>query len=266
MEKELKQEKEAFLTHYNYAECLNCLVNKCSVKCNLNLNKKGLPLLRSKQNLIDLTKRSLEEEHKIVEIDKDYSYASTSWLPIKSYYLLFNQMLTIEYIILADKKAFNLTHKKCIERFTKRLENKEIEFNDLSIINKVYDKGIFNCHDIPGANLSKKISHDRMFVLAMHKIADYKLEEWRRVKKIESFRKKENKKKKEEFLNKFRLSVFEFPYYMRIKANYRDFAFIDAVSSKETALYFNSYYSLTIGFYNRLKELEKQLLMMRSSK
>jgi len=257
-----EKEKEAFRTHYNYADCLTDLINNSSLKYNLKLNFKKLPYLKEKQNLITLTKKSLEDEYKIVQMDKEYSYASTSWLPIKSYYLIFNQLLTVEYIIKIQKKVFNSKHSTCIREFTRKLEKKEIEFNE-PILNEVYDKTIFSYHDVPGANLSRRISKERRYKLAMAKASDYKLNEWKRGQSIESFKTKKNREKKKEYLKSFKFSIFEFPYYMRIRSNYRDFAFIEGVSIGETASYFECYYLFTMGFYKRLNDLQKSLMKMR---
>ena len=74
-----------------------------TLQYNNSLQKAGLPDIDQKKNLIVLTKKSLSDEKKIVDIDKDYSYASTSWLPVKSYYLIFNVLLTVEYVIKIQK-------------------------------------------------------------------------------------------------------------------------------------------------------------------
>ena len=176
---------------------MNNIFNSFSLGCNLKLNRKKLPHLKKKQNLIELTQKSLEDEYKIVRMDKEYSYASTSWLPIKSYYLIFNQLLTIEYIIKIQEKVFNSKHSTCIKEFTRKLEKKEIKFNE-SILNEVYDKMIFKYHDVPGANLSRRISKERRYKLAMAKVSDYKLNEWKRGQSIENFKTKKNREKKKD--------------------------------------------------------------------
>jgi len=259
----VSQEKEAYRTHYNYAECLADLISNSSLSCNLKLKQKKLPDLKEKENLINLTKKSLEDEYKIVNMDKEYSYASTSWLPIKSYYLIFNRLLTIEYIIKAQNNIFKCSHCNCIEEFTRKLANSEISFSD-PLLNTIYCGPVFDYHDVPGANLSRRISKDRRYNLAMAKASDYKLADWKRKKSIEDFKKKVDQEKKKEYLETFKFSIFEFPYYMRIRSNYRDFAFIEGVSIGETAAYFECYYKFTMGFYNLLNKLQNSLIKMRN--
>ena len=203
------------------------------------IRPRPIPLVDLKKNLIDLTKQSLNDEARIVRKDQDYSYASTSWLPVKTYYLLFNMMMTIDYLFTLDSASFKISHAKCSEKFTKRLSDKEIAFVQHQRLNIVYDKTVFFHREAPGANLRAAIVSDQHATQAMKKIAQYKLKEWMRLKKISNFKHARDRREKQSFYDDFRLSIFEFPYHMRLRANYRDFAFIDGVSSAETALYFN---------------------------
>jgi len=257
----LQAERQAFDTHYNYSDCLEHLTNGVSINILKNLNKVHLPDLDSKKNLIELTLKSLKDEHDIVQQDKDYSYASTSWLPVKTYYLLFNLMLTIEYILQVQKSVFNCSHVKCVEEFTRKLESGEIEFSE-PLLNKVFDQYILKEKEISGANLSKRIDIERRYKMAIKKVAKYKLEEWKRKEKV-NIKYKNGRAKRDKYLENFKISVFEFPYYMRIRSNYRDFAFIEGVSSLDTALYFNSYYNFALNFYYALDGLKQSLLKAR---
>ncbi len=91
----------------------------------------------------------------------------------------------------------------------------------------------------------------------------YKQQEWQRQVKIGSFHSHENRRKREVYRQKFRLSIFEFPYHMRLRANYRDFAFIEGVSFTDTANYFNEYYWFTAGLAKTLDGLKRQLVKAR---
>ena len=102
-----KEEKKSFITHYNYSDCLECLTDGVSLKFLNRLNKIQLKHTYRKRNLIELTKKSLEDEYNIVCQDPEYSYASTSWLPIKTYYLIYNLLLTAEYIIQSTESTYS---------------------------------------------------------------------------------------------------------------------------------------------------------------
>lgn len=256
-------EQQAFDTHFNYISCLAKLFNGATLKCTHVLTKAGLPHVDEKKNLISLTKQSLNDEGRIVAMDKDYSYASTSWLPIKAYYLIFNILLTIEYVIKIQKNAFSRGHHACIEEFTRKLKDKEIEFSVLEL-NVVYDQSILNYKNMVGANLSKKTSDVDMYKMAMRKIANYKLEDWKKHSNING-KKTADKARLANYLAKdFFVSIFDFSYFMRIRSNYRDFAFIEGVSTTETARYFNEYLLFTARFVKALEGMNKVLIRARS--
>lgn len=260
-----KMDHPAYTTHFNYINCIFNLLNGATIKYKKYLRKaNSLQHLDLKKNLISLTIKSLKDEYKIVKIDKDYSYASTSWLPIKSYYLIFNTLLTIEYIEKLQESCFNYGHKKCVEEFNRKLNECEIEFSN-QILNQVFDKSILSFRVITGANLSKRINDEDMYKIAMRKIAKYKEEDWRKQNKI-NLRLNIDKRKYQNYLDtKFKVSIFDFFYYMRIRSNYRDFAFIEDVSVDETAEYFRKYYYVTAYFTKAFGGMKKQMVNLRLS-
>lgn len=256
-------EQQAFDTHFNYISCLAKLLDSATIKYTQTLTKAGLPNIDEKKNLIKLTKQSLNDESRIVAIDKDYSYASTSWLPIKAYYLIFNILLTIEYVIKIQKNAFSRGHHSCIEEFTRKLKDKEIEFS-VAELNIVHDQNILSHRNAAGANLSKKTSDGDMCKMAMRKIAYYKLEDWKKRNHYNGKKKTDKAKLAHHLANDFFVSIFDFPYYMRIRSNYRDFAFIEGVSTAETAQYFKKYFAFTVHFVKALEGLKNALVRARS--
>lgn len=262
----LSSGQEAFRTHHNYIRSLLHLMDGSTLShTNVqHITPAPIPLLDEKKNLIDLTRKSLTDEAHIVKTDQHYSYASTSWLPVKTYYLLFNLMMTIEYLFTLDPGSFKISHSKCATRFTTRLASGEIAFSDPKL-NRIYDQTIFTYREPPGTNLRSPFPADQHAALAMKKIARYKLEEWQRQRRIPSFAPQKHRHQKEEFLEKFRLSIFDFPYYMRLRASYRDFAFIEGVSSANTAAYFNDYFAFSRFFFRALRGLKDQLVRARTA-
>ena len=97
----------------------------------------------------------------------------------------------------------------------------------------------------------------------MRKASIYKFESWRNKEKIKDFRTNKSREFRDEYLDKFKISIFEFPYYMRLRCNYRDVSFIDKVSNQDTARYFNAYYYFTLNIFNALNSLKMQILEMR---
>ena len=254
-------EHQAYDTHYNYIKCLCHLMVNTNLEYTGSLRKAKIPDIDTKKNMISLTKKSLHDEYKIVQIDKDYSYASTSWLPVKSYYLIFNILLTIEYIFKTRKSVFRLGHTNCINEFTRKLQNKEIQFSNI-ILNQVFDRSILTYKVRSGANLSTLTSDDDMCEMAIRKVAKYKIDDWKQKYHI-NLRKKTHKSKYQQYLSSFTVSIFDFLYYMRIRSNYRDFAFIDGVTTDETAQYFNTFFDFTRAFVKVLETLERDLKTKR---
>lgn len=258
----MNTEHQAYDTHYNYIKCLCDLMRNTSIQYTGSLRNAALSNLDEKKNLIDLTKKSLNDEYKIVQIDKDYSYASTSWLPVKSYYLIFNILLTIEYVFKIQKSIFRLGHTNCVDEFTRKLESGEIQFSE-PILNQVFNQSILNYVVRSGANLSSRTNNDDMYKMAIRKVAKYKIDDWKNKNHI-NLRKKTHKTKYQQYLSTFKVSIFDFPYYMRIRSNYRDFAFIDGVTTDETAQYFNTFFGFTVHFVKSLEGLKKDLTKIRS--
>lgn len=256
-------EQQAFDTHFNYISCLARLLDGATLKFALSLTKAGLPNVDEKSNLISLTKQSLNDESRIVGIDKDYSYASTSWLPIKVYYLIFNILLTIEYIVKIQKNIFSKGHHACIEEFTRKLKDKEIEFS-VAELNTVYGQSILNYRNAAGANLSKKTCDADMYKMAMRKIANYKVDDWKKRNHINGHKRVDKARLAHYLANDFSVSIFDFPYLMRIRSNYRDFAFIEGVSTTDTARYFNEYMIFTARFVKALEQMKKVLIKARN--
>jgi len=254
-------EHQAYDTHFNYIKCLCGLMKNTNLQYTGSLRKVAIPNMNEKKNLIGLTKKSLNDEYKIVQIDEDYSYASTSWLPIKSYYLIFNILLTIEYIFKVQKSIFRLGHSSCVNEFTRKLNGKEIQFSE-PILNQVFDQSILTHIVKSGANLSSLTNNNDMYKMAIRKIAKYKIEDWKQKNNI-NLKKQADKTKYQQHIESFTFSIFDFSYYMRIRSNYRDFAFINGVTTAETAQYFNTFFSFTFSFAKVLEKMKKELINLR---
>lgn len=255
-------QQQAYRTHFNYISCLASLTNGASMVCSINLRRAQLPDLGVKDNLIDLTRRSLNDENAIVQIDKDYSYASTSWLPVKSYYFLFNILLKTQYILSLERASFGRSHTWCITEFTRKLESQEIQFSEV-ILNQVFDASILRYRVAPGANLSTGTSRIDMYKIALRKIANYKEEDWRRKNNINLRRPADRTRYQNYLQNNFKVSIFDFAYLMRIRSNYRDFAFIEGVSTDDTKEYFESYFNFTMNLARILENMNITLANSR---
>lgn len=258
---ERSDDKYAFDTHLNYITAIRSLCPDLSVSYTNKIIKLSLPELKTKENVISLTNKSLADEYKIIQEDAEYSFASTSWLPVKAYYLIFNFMLTAEYCINPQTKSFKISHTRLISIWNSRLKKGEIVFSekDLGI---VYGKEILDFILPKGSTFKNSTSKDDLYKSAMKMIARYKYEDWKSGLKVK-LGSKEGQVEKQEFLDNLEVSIFDYFYQMRIRSNYRDFAFISGVTSQDTKKYFEIYYSITKNICDSLSKLSKQIQSQR---
>lgn len=255
-----------FKTHLNYISNLSLQSKNLSLAYGNRISvNKNLTKYKTKASLFNLTKQSIENESKIVQIDSSYAKTVCCWMPVKSYYLCFNLMLTILYLITTDENDFKKTHTGLIEMFTLKLKNKEFLFSS-PIFNEVFYCTILDFKMQAGFNISTPVTQNDMenlYKLSMKKIAEYKKEEYRKREKL-NLRKAVDKNKMEKYLkNTFQISIFDFLYQMRIRANYRDFAFIENVSDTEAKIYFDEYYSFLTRFIQALFKLYLEIKSKR---
>ena len=255
-----------FKTHLNYVSNLAYIsknigsVYKNKVRVNTSLYK-----YKTKENLFKLTAKSIADESKIVSLDSAYSKAVCSWIPVKSYYLCYNLMLTILYLITGDEKDFQKGHTQLIDIFNDKLCKGEIEFSQ-PLFNLVFDMSILDFKANSGFNISiPKSQEDRekMYKLSIGKIAKYKRDEYKRKNKL-NIKKVHDKLKLEKYLNtKFKVSIFDFLYPMRIRSNYTDLDFIEDINDIASSYYLNNYYEFLSSFIKSLFKIYKDLKQKR---
>jgi len=256
-----------FLTHLHYVECLNTLSQKLILKDNLNIRNQieESSHLSKKLNLIKLTLKNIKGEYNTILKHPDFAELCVSWISVKSYYLIFNLLLILDYLITGQESSFNLSHEKAINRFKKYLDDNLLFFNK-----EIFNKN-FSCSRImkvkvrPGANVKiMNFTLKERTIQILQKLVRYKLQEFKRREGIKNFRAKKNRKKRDCFLQTNTVNLFEFFYWYRIKANYRDLEFLDKnISSKQFKNFYKSYFGLTINFINAFVPVINKLARVR---
>ncbi len=250
-----------FETHLRYVSLLAKLGRGLSVTCSIipTLSYSDLAKIRDKTRLIELTKQSIKDEHGIVQIDDEYSTAAVLWLPIKSYYLTYHLLCVVDYLLTGKPAILRTKHGDCVERFSTLLANKSIQFSE-PLFNQVIDRSIFDFKEAPGEHLRRSVSDEVMYKLIMKKVMDEKIRSWRLSRGIVEGRTKKNRELIEKFKQGMKVSIFDFFYQMRLRLNYRNFDFIDHVSSKETKAYFDQYFTAADYFYTCFANLKNELV------
>ncbi len=250
-----------FETHLKYASRLAKLTTGLSVTCSIKplLVKSKITNLQNKSKLIELTKKSIKDEHEIVQFDKEYSTASVLWLPIKTYYLTYHLLCTIEYLLGGNEGSLSEKHYKCMDIFTKRLSDGTLKFSE-PLLNSVFDKSILNFRTTSGEHLRTGVSDEIIYKLLMKKVANDKIENFKVANGIPDVRSLKNKERVEKFKNSLTVSVFDFFHLMRLRMNYRNFDFVDSVTSSNTKAYFEEYYKASGYFYTALNNLKNKII------
>lgn len=261
---EVPEDRLDYDTHLRYAKSLEEWSSKLSVTCKLKptLRKsEGEKEVRNKTQLIELIRKSLEDEYAIVQTDPDYSTASVLWLPTKSYYLLYHLLSLIEYLLTADKHAVRISHKKCLEAFTRRIKANEIVFS-CKRFNAIFGRSALDFKSQSGEHLRHAVNDDVMHNLIMKKVACYKIEDYVVRNKINR-RTLKGRKAYQQFIGELQVSIIDYFYLMRIKSSYKHLSFIDGIDPGRTKYYFETYYKATVEFYNCLTNLKNELLATR---
>jgi hypothetical protein len=250
-----------FATHLKYASRLAKLTNGLTATCSIKpaLDKKKIANLQNKLKLVELTKQSIKDEYEIVQFDKEYSTASVLWLPIKTYYLTYHMLCTIEYLLSGDEASLSAKHYKCMDTFTKKLADGTLKFSE-PLLNTVFDKSILNFRESRGAHLKTGVPDEDIYKLLMKKVATDKIENYKIANGIPDVRSAKNKERVEKFKNTLTVSIFDFFHLMRLRMNYRNFDFIDDVSSTSTKTYFEQYYKASGYFYTSLNNLKNKII------
>lgn len=248
-----------FRTHSNYVSFMKELSEELKITLNFSIDSRATfkkILLNKKLGLIKIIKENLDDEHKKSLQDRDFGKICSIWIPVKSYYLVFNLLLVLCSLINDDYRNLNYSHKDSIVNSRKLIKDGKISFNKHGF------NRVFTCLEAEsfkakmGDNLRYGVEEESRIREIIKKICRYKFESYCRDEKVEEFRTKKNRIKRDEFFRKNEISLFEFFYWYRIKTNYRDLSFLDQdILSSEIVDFYENYYSLTINFYNALKDL-----------
>jgi len=260
-----------FMTHFHYVECLSTISSGLSVECKLDIKnkiEKESKFLQKKLNLLNLIRRNLHGEYETIRQNPSFAEVCVPWVAVKTYYLIFNLVLILEYLICVQESLFNSSHEVLLKKLKDHLEKKELIFsqkffNDnfqCSKIVKARAKRGFNLKMI-NINLSGRIAQ------VLRKLIGYKLEDFQRKNRIKDFRLKKDQQKKKEFLDNNTVNLCEFFYWYRIKSNYRDLEFLDKdISEKQFNNFYRSYLQLAVNFYQAFKKLINDLAKIRLGK
>ncbi len=251
-----------FVTHANYLHFMYESSKNLELKCNLNINKQITLDKRVSQKikLIELTLDNLKEEKRNIEKYPDYAVVCVSWVPVKSYYLVFNLFILLEYLVTASERYLTITHSGLFNSFRDMLGDKKFRFNN-DLFNQIHSVEEVWEWKIPRWENVKRNSanNDLRYKQILKKLVLYSADEYKRNRKI----KRLSGTNKQEFIRN-KINLCEFLYWYRIKANYRDMEFIDkGVEVGEFVSFYNDYFELSMNFYDAMKNCINSLSQKR---
>lgn len=259
-----------FRTHLNYLSCVESLADSLSItlsqdfRSSLTESKK----LQKKLTLIKLTKKAIEGELATVNANNEYAELCVSWISVKAYYLFFNLIQILSYLMEGQETSLSQTHNGNRKWLKDAISDGRLVFNN-RIFNKIFNSGkIFTKTVRVGSNL--KISNVEIvprIISVLKKIVDYQIQQLVYDKKIKSFRTKDAKALKADYLENETVNLCEFFYWYRIKANYRDLEFLNHdISTSSYVEYYKKYYSLIMKFYVAFEDQINKLSAQRIGK
>lgn len=263
-EEEYKKEHPPdFVTHANYVNFLRIFSKGLSIRCNLNIKREMLEskILSRKIRLLKLTLQSINAEHETISKNPDYAAVCVSWISVKSYYLFFNLLLILRYLITGDERSFSCTHEGALKSLKEYIKKGELSFSKLEFNKSYTGRSVLKWKAKPHANIKiiNPNQKERFFQI-IKILMRYHIEEFKRKEKVKTL----NSKKGKDFLDKSSINICEFFYWYRIKANYRDLEFLDKdIADSQFEGYYRDYYLLTIFFYKAFKDLLNKLSIIR---
>lgn len=259
-----------FMTHLNYVSCLNEISEGLSIGCNINFKKRlnRTSQIDKKLTLIGLTRKNLEEEYKVILANPDYAEICVPWVSVKAYYLLFNLLLIIKYLLSGDSTSFISSHDRMSKDLKEYIKKKTLCFNK-DLINGIHEaRDIQKIKFVSGYNVKiTDVDLNQRFQQILKKLLTYKIEDFQRKNHITNFRKKKAREERDKFIEASDINICEFFYWYRVKANYRDLEFLDKnIGSNQFMVFYENYYSSTINFYKAFENLLNELSVKRFGK
>lgn len=255
-----------FITHSNYLHYIREISENLNFSCTLD-SSNAVQLdykFTQKIKLIHLTLENLHQEYSNIQKYHEYSVVCTSWIPVKSYYLIFNLTILLEYLISSKNNCLSFMHNEAIRQFKKLISDNTFKFSRVEF-NKIYFPSQIKTWKIPvwqnirSANVTNETRNRQI----IKKLYEYAKEDYKRKRQIDVL----SGKSKEKFEKTTSINLYEFFYWYRIKANYRDMEFVDeGVSIENFFNFYSDYYYLTLNFYNSFKDCLNYLTSIKLGK
>ncbi len=249
-----------FRTHLNYVKYLNRVTRGMALEVAIDakgrLNK--APELRKYSKLSQLTGGSIENDFKLSEKSYEFARIVAPWFPPKCYYRVYYLESILLYLINGNTIGFNAAggHRGVRENMNRHFKSGALKIQCEANIPEVMS--ILECLNFSAEQnetiLFNYWKSSKCASSIMKKIANYTLDDWARTKGYSDFRRTNRRIDRGHYLNKTDISLFDYFYRMRIKANYKDVDFLNLgyATDKDIYQYILYYYNFYKNYSNSL--------------
>ena len=249
-----------FTTHRNYVAYMAERSQGLGLFCGNNIRARmNVPdSVKKKIQLVKATLKNLQMEANIVNQHPEYAEVAVSWIPVKSYYLIFNLISLLETLVSTDQGFLAASHSGVLEQFRTLLGNGSLRFTE-AVFNEIKTGREIEAMQVPRAENLRTADGARKEQI-FRKLIDYSKQEMRRRAGVSRLgRAQMARLRNEQFV------LFDLFYWYRIKVNYRDLEFMEEeVPTHEFREFHNNYYILTKNFYNALKQCLDEVAIIRT--
>jgi len=262
-----------YKTHWNYIKYLNTSFLGINIKIKIKVSSYLDPEKTKRfEKLASITKQNIESEIHACEQETSYSSVVAPWIPVKCYYRIYYLESIFLYYLLGSEAGFkNGGHTKVRGSIRKIIEEGVINFEGLNpdIFSEIDNwENASSFTTTSGSNISGNyFQHPDCRHSIRKKIAEYIKIDWMQKKGIINFRKKVNKDLRDIELKPKKFTIFDYFYWMRIKANYRDVDFLDfenEVSARDSFEYIKEFVGATESYASALENAIITLKQSRS--
>jgi len=222
-----------FRTHWNYVKCLNRLFSGAQIQINVDVNTYVDPAPAGRfEKLSQITLKGIQQELQACHQEVTYASVIAPWIPVKCYYRLYYLESILLYFLDIDYRGFhNGGHTSVRSSLLANLESGRISISgvsatELSEIRTWEQATSFSTY--PGSNIGGDYHmYPDCHQSIKKKVAEYIKIDWMQKKKITSFRTAAARLLRDRELKPKKFLLWDYFYWMRIKANYRDVDFLD---------------------------------------
>lgn len=256
---ELK-ETSTFKTHLNYIKCLDKLFDNCELTINIMASGKLDPKKLIKfQKLAEITQRSIDNEVSYMIQEPEYSQVVAPWLPVKCYYRLYYLESIFLYLLNGNEAVFKQGgHSAVRSGLHDALKGISITFKNIDLDSVIPIIDAINYKGTSGANVRNDFHEsDECIKSIRKKISQYKEHNFKDRKTAKNYwMTSKGRQERKEFLTKNLITIIDYFYWMRIKANYKDVDFLDfeIISTSETKEYASYYVSAADKYAHALNK------------